>query len=122
MPAKKCIYKSLKNGTTDDDGKKVDGHISHEEQLTCEKNWDLFDMKNMGDYHDNYLKKDALLLADIFENFVDTYVNFYGLDSCHYISSPLYQTDLGCDVKNEWCEVRKISDIGKYLFIEKRLN
>ena len=31
MPAKKCIYKSLKNGTTDGDGKKVDGPISHEE-------------------------------------------------------------------------------------------
>ena len=31
MPAKKCIYKSLKNGTTDDDGKKVDDPISHEE-------------------------------------------------------------------------------------------
>ena len=31
MPAKKCIYKSLKNGNTDGDGKKVDGPISHEE-------------------------------------------------------------------------------------------
>ena len=31
MPAKKCIYKSLKNGTTDGDGKKVDGPISLEE-------------------------------------------------------------------------------------------
>ena len=24
-------------------------------------------MKNMGDYHDHYLKKDILLLADVFE-------------------------------------------------------
>ena len=93
MPAKKCIYKSLKNGTTDGDGKKVDGPISHEEQLTCEKIWDLFDMKSMSDYHDHYLKKDALLLADIFENFVDTYVKFYGLDSCHYFSSPGLTSD-----------------------------
>ena len=45
-------------------------------------------MKNMSDYHDHYLKKDALLLADIFENFVDTCVKFYGLHSCHYFSSP----------------------------------
>ena len=93
MPAKKRIYKSLKNGTTDDDGKKVDGPISHEEQLTYEKICNLFDMKNMSDFHNHYLKKNALLLADIFENFVDTYVKFYGLDSCHYFSSPGLTSD-----------------------------
>ena len=42
----------------------------------------------MGDYHYHYLKKDALLLADVFENFVDTCLKCYGLDSCHYFSSP----------------------------------
>ena len=34
--------------------------MSHEEYLTCEKIWDVFDMKNMGDYHDHYLKKDVI--------------------------------------------------------------
>ena len=29
-------------------------------------------MKNMGDYHDHYLKKDVLLLPDVFEKFLDT--------------------------------------------------
>ena len=29
-------------------------------------------MKNMGDYRNHYFKKDALLLADIFEKFIDT--------------------------------------------------
>ena len=36
--------------------------------MACEKIWDKFDMKNMGDYHDHYFQKDALLLADVFEN------------------------------------------------------
>ena len=45
-------------------------------------------MKNMGDYHDHYLKKDVLLLADVFEKFIDKCLKFYGLDPCHYFSSP----------------------------------
>ena len=36
-------------------------------------------MKNMGDYHDNYLKKDVLLLPDVFGKFLDTCLKFYGL-------------------------------------------
>ena len=56
--------------------------------LTCEKYWDKFDMKNMGDYHDNYLKKDVLLLVDVFEKFIDLCLKFYEFDLCHYFSSP----------------------------------
>ena len=42
----------------------------------------------MGDYHDHYLKKGALLLADVFEKFIDTCLKFYKLDPCNYFSSP----------------------------------
>ena len=45
-------------------------------------------MKNMADVHDHYLKKDVLLLADVFEKFIDTWLKFYKLDPCHYFSSP----------------------------------
>ena len=45
-------------------------------------------MKDMVDYHDHYLEKDVLLLADIFEKFVDTCLKFCGLHPCHYFSSP----------------------------------
>ena len=30
----------------------------------------------MGDYHDHYLKKDVLLLADVFEKFIDKCLKF----------------------------------------------
>ena len=56
--------------------------------MTCEKIWDKFDIRDMGDYHDHYLKKDVLLLADIFEKFIDTCLKFYGLVPYHYFSSP----------------------------------
>ena len=45
-------------------------------------------MKSLGDYHNHYLKKDVLLSADVFEKFIATCLKYYGLDLCHYFSSP----------------------------------
>ena len=42
----------------------------------------------MGDYHDLYLKTDVVLLADVFEKFISTCFEYYGLDPCHYFGSP----------------------------------
>ena len=86
--ARKYFFSSTKKGKIDEDGKISDGHISIEDYMVCEKIWDKFGMKNMGDYHDHYLKKDVLLLADVFERFIGTCLKYYGLDPCHYFSSP----------------------------------
>ena len=40
-----------------EDGKISDGHVSIEDYMVCERIWDKFKMKNMGDCHDHYLKK-----------------------------------------------------------------
>ena len=89
---KNCLiekfYSSLKDGTTGENGEKLDGQISDKDYLTCKKIWNEFNMKTMGDYHNNFLKKDVLLLVDVFEKFIDTYLKFYRLDLCHYFSSP----------------------------------
>ena len=45
-------------------------------------------MNTMGDYHDLYLKTDVSLLADVFEKFIKTCLDYYGLDLCHYFSGP----------------------------------
>ena len=119
LPARKYFFISTKKGKIGDDGKKSDGHISFKDYLTCEKIWDKFDMKNMGDYHDHYLKKDLLLLADVFEKFIDTCLKFYGLDPCHYFSSPGLSWDVM--LKMTGVKLEKVSDIDKYLFIEKGL-
>ena len=47
-------------------------------------------MKNIGDYHDHYLKKDVLFLTDVFEKFISTCLKYYELDLCHYSSAPGY--------------------------------
>ena len=77
-------------------------------------------MKNMGYYHDHYLKKDVLVLADVFEKFIDTCLKILKLDPCHYFSSP----GLSWNAMPKMTGVRleKISDIiDMYLFIEKQL-
>ena len=62
--------------------------MADDKYLTSTKIWNKFNMKNLGDCHDHYFKKDVLLLADVFEKFIDTCLKFYKLDPCHYFSSP----------------------------------
>ena len=88
LPNKEFFYSSVKDGTTGDSGEKLDGHISDKDYLTWNKIWNEFSMKNTVDYHDHYFKKDVPLLADVFENIIDTCLKFYRLDPCHYSSSP----------------------------------
>ena len=44
--------------------------------------------KNLGDYHDLYVKSDTLLLADVFENFRNMCIKVYDLDPAHFLSAP----------------------------------
>ena len=117
LPARKYFFSSRKKGKIDENGKISDGHKSIEDYLTCEKIWNKFKMRNMGDYHDHYLKKDVLLLADVFEKCISTCIKHYELDPCHYFSSPGLSWD--AMLKMTDVKLEKISDIDKYLFIEK---
>ena len=74
-------------------------------------------MKTVGDYHDLYLKTDVLLLADVFEKFIKTCLDYHGLDPCHYFSSPGLSWD--AMLKIAGIELELVSDIDVHLFIEK---
>ena len=76
-------------------------------------------MKNITDCHDHYLNKEALLLADVFEKFIDTCLKFYKLDLCRYFSSPGLSWDLM--LKMIGVELEKIIDVDMSLFIENEL-
>ena len=56
----------------------------------------VFEIKNLGEYHDFHLKKDTLLLADVFENFRKRCLKLYQHDSEKFLSSPglPWQADL----------------------------
>ena len=82
--------------------------------LTCSKIWKEFNMKNMGDDYDHFLKKVVLVLANVFEKFIDPSLKFYRLDPCHYFSSP--ELSWTAMIKMTGVELEKIFDISMYLF------
>ena len=47
-----------------------------------------FELKNLGEHHDLYVKSDTLLLEDVFENFRKTCLKVYELDPTHFLSAP----------------------------------
>ena len=71
----------------------------------------------MGEYHDLYLKTDVLLLCDVFEKFINVCLKDYGLDPCHYFSSPGLSWD--AMLKMTGIKLEKINNIDVHLFLEK---
>ena len=68
LPTRKEFFSLTKKGNIGDDGKISNGHMSVKDYLMWERIWDKFEMKNVGHYHNNYLKKDVLFMADVFES------------------------------------------------------
>ena len=62
--------------------------ISDEDYDHAQRIWKEFGMKNLGEYHDLYLKSDVLLLADVFEEFRNVCMENYSLDPAWYYTSP----------------------------------
>ena len=54
----------------------------------AQKVWRAFNLKNLGEYHDLYLKTDVILLANMFEAFRDTCLEYYRLDPAHFYTLP----------------------------------
>ena len=57
------------------------------------------------------------MLCDVFERFIDICLKDYGLDPCHYFSSPGLSWD--AMLKMTGIKLEKIHDIDMYLFLEK---
>jgi hypothetical protein len=97
-----------------------------EESITVEQYkhakdvWDKFNIENLGEYHDLYLKTDVLLLTDIFETFRTTAHTFYGLDPANgYFTLPNYAWD--AMLKFTDVKLEQLTDIDKYLFCEQAI-
>ena len=78
-----------------------------------------FNFNTFIDFHNHYLKKDVLLLADAFEKFVSTSLETYNLDPSYYFSTPGLSWD--AILKMAKVELEKVSNPDIHLFIEKGL-
>ena len=47
-----------------------------------------FEIKNLGEYHDLYIQSNTLLLADVFENFRNMFLEIYEPDLKKSFSAP----------------------------------
>ena len=108
LPAKEDFYSILNNE-----------HISKEDYQHVINVWNTFNIKNIGEYHDLYLKSDILLLVDVFENFRKTCLEYYKLDPCHYFTSPGLSWD--AMLKMTDIKLELMTDIDMFQFIEKGL-
>lgn len=79
----------------------------------------MFQISNMGEYHDLYMETDVILLADVFENFRDLCLNIYGLDPAHFYTAPglAWQAALKMTKVN----LELFTDPDMHLFIERGL-
>src|ERR1043165_6895297 len=108
LPPKEVFYSKL---TRED--------ISDVDYQHAQRVWTEFDCKNMGDYHDLYLRTDVLLLADVFETFRATSMKHYQLDPACYFSLPGMAWD--ALLKKTKVELELLTDIDMHLFFEKGL-
>ena len=91
--------------------------ISDEDYMHAQKVCHVFEINNIGDYHDLYVQSDTLLLADVYENFRNMCLEKYQLGSAHFVSA----TGLAWQacLKKTRVKLELITDYDMILIIEK---
>ena len=88
-------------------------HIMHTQKEFLK----IFEIKNLGGYHDLYVQSYTLLLADVFENFQNVCIEIYVLDPAKFLSA----TGLTWQAALKKTEVKLdlLTDIDILLMVEK---
>ena len=109
LPTREQFYSILK-----------DQHITNGEYDHARKVWKTYNIKTMGEYHDLYLKSNVLLLADVFESFRKTCLQYYKLYPCNYFTSLCLNWDAMLKMTNIKLEL--MTDVDMFQFIEKGMH
>jgi len=104
LPSRESFYSSLTGDTVSED------NYAHAVNM-----WQRFSIRTFGEYSDLYLKTDVLLLTDIFENFCNSCVASYGLDSAYYYTLPGFTSD--AMLKHTGLNFELLTDID--MFVER---
>ena len=93
--------------------------ISNEDYAHAQKVWEVFEIRNRGEYHDLYVKSDTLLIADVFKIFTNMCLEIYELDPTYFVSAPglAWQTYL----KKTRVKLELLTDYEMLLIVEKRI-
>ena len=91
--------------------------ITGKDYVHAKKVWEVFEINNLGEYQDLYIRCDTLLLADVFEKFRDTCIEIYGIDTSYFLSAPglAWQACL----KKTNVEIELLTDVHMLLMIEE---
>ena len=106
LPDKDSFYSSL---TMED--------ISETDYAHANNVFKKFNINNLGEYHDLYVRSDTLLLADIPENFRQSCLENYELDPAHFVSLPGFAWQ-AC-LKKTNVELELLTDYDMLLMIEE---
>ena len=74
LPPKKACYSKLNLKD-----------ITDKDYVHGQRVWEEFKIKSCCEYHDLYVQSDTLLLADVFENIENKFIEIYGLDPAHFV-------------------------------------
>ena len=96
-----------------------DAHIGNEDYEHAKKVWNFFGCRRFKDYHELYLQTDVMLLADVFESFRQTSLEYYGLDPAWYISLPAMAWDAMLKKTNVVLELLTEGEKDIYLMVEE---
>ena len=78
LPPREAFYSKLNmSGVGNED-------YEHENRV-----WKEFGLKDLGEYHDLYLKTDVILLANVFKAFRIVCLKNYQLDPSHFYTAPI---------------------------------
>ena len=108
LPDRESFYNTL-----------TDSELSEQDYLRVQDIFEHFELENLGELQDLYVKQDVLLLADVVENYREMCLDSYKLDPLHYPTAPSLSWD-AC-LRYTKAKLELIHDVDMYMMLEKAI-